>query len=221
MTTKKIRADQLVAKVFQLESREVAQKYILAGKVLVNDHPITKAGTKISPESQLRIKNEEHHYVSRGALKLLQAFESFHIEINEGIGLDIGASTGGFSEVLLEKGAKKVFAIDVGQNQLAWKIRSDSRVQVLENQNARFLDWSHIGVWPDIIVVDVSFISLTKIFSTLISLSKKDTNWVTLLKPQFELKPEQVEKGGIIRSENMRKKAIHSVLESAKSHGLE
>lgn len=217
----KRRLDVILVERGLVPSRERAQALILAGHVLVNDTPVVKSGTSISEDSQIRIRGEDHPYVSRAALKLEGALKTFLIDAQGKTALDVGASTGGFTQILLMKGATKVFAVDVGHSQMDWKIRSDSRVVCLEKVNARHMTFAQIGQKVDIIVCDVSFISLEKILPALQAFSHADTDWVTLIKPQFEAGPEKVGKGGIVTDEGARLESVERVTRFAESLGLE
>jgi len=197
------RLDKLLVEKGLVSTRARAQAMIIAGKVLVNDQPVTKPGSLIKIESEIRMREPELKYVSRGALKLKKALEEFSIETTGKIALDVGSSTGGFTEVLLEGGVTKVHAIDVGTNQLAWKIRSDPRVESKENYNARYLEYEHFNITFDIIVMDVSFISIRLIIPSLMKVSKPGTNLITLFKPQFEVGKEHVQDGGIVRDQEL------------------
>ncbi|MGE0614679.1 MAG: TlyA family RNA methyltransferase [Bacteriovoracia bacterium] len=201
-------------------SREKAQSLILAGQVLVNDEPVTKAGAAVTDSQQIRLREEEHPYVSRGGLKLEAALVAFGIDPQGKIALDVGASTGGFTHVLLLRGIQRVHALDVGHNQMDWKIRSDARVKVYEGVNARHLDPALLGEKVDLIVVDVSFISLSKILPALIPVAHAQTDWITLVKPQFEVGREKVGKGGIVQSETDRQDCLARVKSDAESFGL-
>lgn len=217
---KKKRIDLLLVERGLAPSRERSQSLILSGHVLVNDCPITKAGQQVSEDAQIRIRNQDHPYVSRGGIKLAAALDAFNVPVSGRIGLDVGASTGGFTHVLLLRGAVKVHAVDVGHSQLDWQIRSDSRVQVYEKVNARHIAFEQIGEKVDIIVIDVSFISLDKIFPALLQFSHQDTDWVTLIKPQFEVGKDKVGKGGIVDSEEDRQEAVSRLVEFSKTVGL-
>jgi 23S rRNA (cytidine1920-2'-O)/16S rRNA (cytidine1409-2'-O)-methyltransferase len=216
----KKRIDVLLVEKQLAPTRERAQSLILSGNVLVDDVPVTKAGQQVFETANIRIRGEDHPYVSRGGIKLAAALDHFKIPVENRIGMDVGASTGGFTHVLLLRGAKKVHAIDVGHNQLDWKIRQDPRVVVREKINARSLEFDLVGERVDLIVVDVSFISLDKIFPSLIQFSHSETDWITLIKPQFEVGKEHVGKGGIVTSESARQEAIHRLVEFAKTLGL-
>jgi 23S rRNA (cytidine1920-2'-O)/16S rRNA (cytidine1409-2'-O)-methyltransferase len=216
----KKRIDVLLVEKQLAPTRERAQSLILSGNVLVDDVPVTKAGQQVPETAQIRIRGEDHPYVSRGGIKLAAALDAFHVSVEGRVGLDVGASTGGFTHVLLLRGARKVHAIDVGHNQLDWKIRQDPRVQVREKINARNLEFEIIGEKVDLIVVDVSFISLDKIFPSLIQFSHPETDWITLIKPQFEVGKENVGKGGIVTSEDARQQAVQRLVDFGKTLGL-
>jgi 23S rRNA (cytidine1920-2'-O)/16S rRNA (cytidine1409-2'-O)-methyltransferase len=201
-------------------TRSRAQSLILSGNVLVNDEPATKAGHSIPEDAQVRIRGAEHPYVSRGGVKLSQALTDFHIEVNERVALDIGASTGGFTQVLLLAGAAKVFAVDVGHNQLDWKIRTDPKVSVHEKVNAREMKFEEIGQKVQIIVMDVSFISQEKILPNLTQFATPETDWITLIKPQFEVGREKVGKGGIVTDEADRLEVIERLTRFGETLGL-
>lgn len=188
------------------DSREQARRLILAGKVLVNDAPATKPGTPLPPEARLRVK-EAPRYVSRGGLKLEGALRAFAIDVTGLVGLDIGASTGGFTDCLLQHGARCVFAFDVGTNQLAWKLRSDPRVIARENVNARHLQPGDIAEPADLLVADLSFISLTLVLPAALTLLKPGGQAVVLVKPQFELSREDIGTGGIVRDPEAHERA--------------
>lgn len=216
----KKRIDFLLKEKGFVSSREKAQALILAGKVIVNDVKITKAGEEIAEDALIRVSEPEHPYVSRGALKLIQAIEDFQIKIENKICMDVGASTGGFTEVLLLNGAKKIFAVDVGINQLDWKIRSDARVFVKEKYNARYLKEEDFESKIDLFVFDVSFISLNLVVPPTLTLRQEGTEWVTLIKPQFEVGPAHVGKGGIVKSEERRIEAVENITKNLEKIGL-
>ncbi len=216
----KKRLDQLLVEKGLAPSRERAQGLILAGKVLVDDNSRVKPGQQVSSDSQIRVKGEEHPYVSRGGMKLEAAIREFRISVKGKIALDVGASTGGFCHVLLLNGIEKIFAIDVGHNQMDWKIRSDPKVTLMEGVNARYLQFDQIGQKVNLIVIDVSFISLEKILPALIPFSDQETDWIVLIKPQFEVGKEKVGKGGIVSSEEDRLEAVERITQFSKSLGL-
>ncbi len=217
----KTRLDVLLVQRGEAQSRERAQALILAGSVLVNDVPVTKAGTLVAENSSIRLRGQDHPYVSRGALKLVSAIKEFQIETKGRMGLDIGASTGGFTQVLLENGVARVFALDVGHSQLDWKIRSDERVVVIERTNARYLTFDVVGNICGLIVMDVSFISVIKILPALLQFADERTDWIILVKPQFEVGREEIGKGGIVLSSDAREEALRRVIEEAERLGLE
>ncbi len=216
----KKRLDLLLIEKGLVSSRERAQGLILAGQVLVNDTPITKSGLAVPVDAQIRIRGQDHPYVSRGGLKLEAALRSFEIPVAQRVALDVGASTGGFSHVLLLGGVQKIFAIDVGQNQMDWKIRSDPRVIVQEKVNARYLNFDQIGEKVDLIVIDVSFISLEKILPSLVQFADSRTDWITLVKPQFEAGKGQLGKGGIVTSPAVHQEVLAKILEFGKTIDL-
>lgn len=220
MKVEKIRLDILLVESGLAPSRERAQALILSGNVLVNDQPVDKPGKPIARGAVLRVRGQDHGFVSRGGLKLEAALDRFHIPVAERVGLDVGASTGGFTDVLLQRGIAKVHAIDVGHNQMDWKIRQDPRVRVLEKVNARYLTYDQIGEQVGIIVIDVSFISLEKILPALMQFSDEATDWVTLIKPQFEVGKDKVGKGGIVNELTDRLHAVDNVTRFTESLGL-
>jgi 23S rRNA (cytidine1920-2'-O)/16S rRNA (cytidine1409-2'-O)-methyltransferase len=197
---KKVRLDKLLVDLGHFESRERAQRSILAGQVLVNERVSDKPGLLVLPEAPIRL-TERERYVSRGGLKLEAALEFFKIDPSGWRCLDVGASTGGFTDCLLQRGAAHVVAVDVGHNQLAWKIRSDPRVVTIEGANARFLTAEQAGTGFDLAVADLSFISLTLVLHSILKLLRHNGEAIVLIKPQFELDPHRVGKGGIVRHE--------------------
>jgi 23S rRNA (cytidine1920-2'-O)/16S rRNA (cytidine1409-2'-O)-methyltransferase len=206
----KERLDVLLVSQNLVESRQLAQRLIIAGEIKVNGHPMTKPGAKIDVASHLEVKNKPR-YVSRGGLKLEGALNSFPVSCTDKVCLDIGASTGGFTDCLLQHGATKVHAIDVGTNQLVWKLRNDPRVIVKEKFNARYMTIEDIGEMVDLIVSDVSFISLTKILPAAFPLLKEGGDALVLIKPQFELQPENIGAGGIVRDPALRQQAVDKI----------
>lgn len=182
-----------------VESRAKAQALILAGAVWSGDKKLDKAGTAIAEDTALEVKTREHPWVSRGGIKLAHALDHFGIDVTGVIALDVGASTGGFTDVLLSKGAARVYAVDVGHGQLAWKLRQDPRVIVLERTNARHLTATEIPEAPDIVVCDASFIGLETVLPAALALAKSQARLVALIKPQFEVGPARVGKNGVVR----------------------
>jgi 23S rRNA (cytidine1920-2'-O)/16S rRNA (cytidine1409-2'-O)-methyltransferase len=208
---KKIRLDRLLVERGMVESREKAQGLILAGQILVDEQKAEKCGTLVDAQAALRLLGVPAKYVSRGGLKLEGALEHFRINPESKVCLDIGASTGGFTDCLLQHGAGKVFAVDGGTNQLDWKLRRDSRVVVLEKTNARYLSFDRIGMPTELATVDVSFISATLILPALISLLARPADLIVLVKPQFEVGKGQVGKGGIVRDPVLHQEAVAKV----------
>jgi 23S rRNA (cytidine1920-2'-O)/16S rRNA (cytidine1409-2'-O)-methyltransferase len=197
----KERLDQLLVKRGLVDSRESAQKLILAGQVMIGQTPATKAGKLVPDDADLRVL-QGLKYVSRGGLKLEAALDSFAIDPSGKVAIDIGASTGGFTDCLLQRNARKIYCVDVGYGQLAWKLRHDARIQVMERTNARHLTKEQFAEHIDLSVIDVSFISAYKILEPLANITDEA---VLLLKPQFEAGPADVPKGGVIKDP-----AIHS-----------
>ena len=207
----KIRLDRLLVERGIAESRQKAQALILAGQVLVDEQKIEKCGTVVSAEARLRLLGEPLRYVSRGGLKLEGALDHFHVDPKGKICLDIGASTGGFTDCLLQRGAVRVIAVDAGTNQLDWKLRQDSRVTVMEKTNARYLTFEQIGTHAELVTMDVSFISSTLILPALPPLLEKGADLLLLVKPQFEVGPGQVGKGGVVRDPRLHEEAVARV----------
>jgi 23S rRNA (cytidine1920-2'-O)/16S rRNA (cytidine1409-2'-O)-methyltransferase len=206
----KLRLDQVLVSRGLCDSREQGKRLILAGEVLVNDTPVTKAGQLIAEDAVIRVKAQPK-YVSRGGFKLEGALEHFGIEVTGKVCFDVGSSTGGFTDCLLQRGAAKVFAFDVGTNQLVWKLRSDPRVISRENYNVRHLKTEDIGEPVDFIVADVSFISLTLVLPPAFSVLKAGGAALVLIKPQFELSKEEVGRGGIVRDVALHEKACAKI----------
>lgn len=205
------RLDQLLLDRGLVDSREKARRLIMAGQVRVPDRPTIKPGDKVPLETAIEVLTPPK-YVGRGGLKLEGALEQFGITVEGWTCLDVGASTGGFTDCLLQRGATRVFALDVGHDQLAWKIRNDPRVVVIEGFNARQLVPATLGETPiDLAVADVSFISLTLLLQPMASVLKAGGTVVVLIKPQFELGPQEVGKGGIVRETALHQKAIQKI----------
>ncbi len=207
----KERLDTLLVNRGLVSSRERAQSLILAGKVWVAGAPISKVGTRIFPGVEISLVEKDHPYVSRGGVKLEGALEGFKIKPSGRIVLDVGASTGGFTDCLLRNGAERVYAIDVGYGQLAWSLRNDPRVVVLERTHIQDLNPEMIPCPIDLVTVDVSFISLKKVIPKVMEFLKEKGEILALIKPQFEIGKGLVEKGGIIRSEEKRKSVIKTI----------
>jgi 23S rRNA (cytidine1920-2'-O)/16S rRNA (cytidine1409-2'-O)-methyltransferase len=220
---KKERIDILLQSRGLAESRSKAQAMIMAGVVLANEHRVEKASEAFSDEVVIRIKGESPglRYASRGGLKLEKALADFHIDPTSFVCLDIGSSTGGFTDCLLQNGAARVICIDSGTNQLAWKLRNDPRVEVRENTNARGLKQSDFDTVFDLIVMDVSFISVTKILPSLLDLMNPDGQIIALIKPQFEVGRGEVGKGGIVRESEKHERVVREINEFAAGLGLQ
>ena len=199
MKSAKRRADQLLVERGLAESRARAQALILAGSVFEGERRIAKAGDQLAADAALRVKGRDHPWVSRGGVKLAHALDHFGIDVSARIALDIGASTGGFTDVLLARGAQLVYAVDVGHGQLAWKLRHDPRVIVHERLNARSLTREQIPEPVDIIACDASFIGLAKVLQAPLTLAAAGAALVALVKPQFEAGREHVGKSGVVR----------------------
>jgi 23S rRNA (cytidine1920-2'-O)/16S rRNA (cytidine1409-2'-O)-methyltransferase len=215
------RLDKLVVDRGLAPSRERAQALILAGKVTVGGEVVRKASTAIDPAAEVALREEDHPYVSRGALKLVKGLDSFAIDPAGMTCLDIGASTGGFTDVLIRRGAARVYAIDVGYGQLAWSIRQDPRVVVLERENVRAMDLAKVPEPCDLAVIDVSFISLTVVLPRIAELMRgAGKPIVALVKPQFEAGREHVGKGGVVRDPDARQGAIDKVRAWALQQGF-
>jgi 23S rRNA (cytidine1920-2'-O)/16S rRNA (cytidine1409-2'-O)-methyltransferase len=222
----KIRLDKLLVDRGLAASRERAQALILAGKVLVEDQKIEKAGSQVSAESAIRLLGEDLKYVSRGGLKLARALDHWHIEIAGKTCLDVGASTGGFTDCMLQSGAAQVIAVDTGYGQIDFKLRQDPRVQLLEKTNARYLTREAVATAVDFTAMDVSFISATLVLPAVISAAfpesqeqRRGRQIVVLVKPQFEAGREHVGKGGIVRDKTAQLAAVEKVKAMLQSLG--
>jgi len=216
------RLDKLLVDRGLVASRERARALVMAGDVLVAGQPLTKPGTLVDANVEITLRTPDHPYVSRGALKLVKGLEAFAIDPTDRVALDIGASTGGFTDVLLRRGARRVYAIDVGYGQLAWSLRQDPRVVVIERENVRNMD---VGLVPepcDLAAIDVSFISLTLVLPRIAELLRPPAGKpiVALVKPQFEVGREQVGKGGVVRDEEVRRGAVEKIRTWAAGHGF-
>jgi 23S rRNA (cytidine1920-2'-O)/16S rRNA (cytidine1409-2'-O)-methyltransferase len=215
----KPRADQLLVDRGLAESRSRAQALILAGLVFSGERKIEKAGQGLAPEAPLEVRGREHPWVSRGGIKLAHALEHFGWDVTGAVALDVGSSTGGFTDVLLQKGAAKVFAVDVGTNQLAWKLRNDPRVVVHEKTNARYLTADIVTEPVDILVCDASFISLAKVLDTAIDLVKPGGRLVALVKPQFEAERDEIGRSGVVRDPVVHARVCEAAAEWLRSRG--
>lgn len=217
-TSAKLRLDILLAQRGLVSSRERAQALILAGAVLVNEQKVDKPGASVPADAAIRLLGEDLKYVSRGGLKLEHALQHWQISVAGKLCLDVGASTGGFTDCLLQHGAKRVIAVDTGHGQIAFALRKDARVKLLEKTNARYLTRQQLGETVDLIVMDVSFISATQVLPAVISAAfpenagdRSGRELVVLVKPQFEAGRDQVGKGGIVRDPDVQQQAVSKV----------
>ncbi|MEA3051791.1 MAG: rRNA (cytidine1920-2-O)/16S rRNA (cytidine1409-2-O)-methyltransferase [Sphingomonadales bacterium] len=215
----KTRADQLLVDRGLAESRARGQALILAGLVFSGERRIEKAGQALAPDAALEVRGKEHPWVSRGGVKLAHALEHFGWDVTGAVALDVGSSTGGFTDVLLQKGAARVFAVDVGTNQLAWKLRQDPRVVVHEKTNARYLTDSVVTEPVDMIVCDASFISLAKVLDKALDLARRDARLVALVKPQFEAERSEIGKSGVVRDPAVHERVCRSAADWVRSRG--
>ncbi len=202
------------------DSRHRSKALIMAGNILVDDHPIDKPGTRISPDAAVILRGEPLRFVSRGGLKIEAALKTFKVDVGGNVCLDVGASTGGFTDCLLQNGAAHVFAVDVGYGQLAWQLRQNQRVTVLERTNIRYLSPETIDQPIDLITIDVSFISLKLVVPTVLQFLKEGGMILALIKPQFEVGKGQVGKGGVVRSPALHDAVIDDLTEFFKELGL-
>ncbi len=216
----KQRLDKLMLERGLAPSREKAQALIMAGQVVVGDHAAMKAGQQVSADTPIRIKGEQLPYVSRGGLKLEKGLEQFRIDPAGRIAIDVGASTGGFSDCLLQRDAARVYAVDVGYGQLAWKLREDSRVVVLEKTNIRNLQPAQLDTLPDLAVIDASFISLKLVLPPTLALLRQPAELVVLIKPQFEVGKGLVGKGGIVRDAKLHDLVLEEMQQLVEELGL-
>ena len=215
----KRRADQLLVERGLAESRARAQALILAGLVYEGERRVDKAGEALAGDAAVAVRGRDHPWVSRGGVKLAHALGHFTIDVSGLVALDVGASTGGFVDVLLTNGAAKVYAVDVGRGQLAWKLRQDSRVVVLEGVNARYLTIDTIPEPPGIVTCDASFIGLATVLPAALALAKPGALLVALVKPQFEAGPGAVGKGGVVRDPEIHRAVCEAAAAWVASHG--
>jgi 23S rRNA (cytidine1920-2'-O)/16S rRNA (cytidine1409-2'-O)-methyltransferase len=215
----KSRADQLLVDRGLAESRAKAQALILAGLVFSGERKVEKAGQALAADAPLEVRGKEHPWVSRGGIKLAHALEHFGWDVAGAVALDVGSSTGGFTDVLLQKGAAKVFAVDVGTNQLAWKLRQDPRVAVHEKTNARYLTDAVVTEPVDVVVCDASFISLAKVLDKALDFARPGGRLVALVKPQFEAERGEIGKGGVVRDPAVHARVCEAAAEWVRSRG--
>lgn len=218
---KKKRIDQLLVERGYFASRERAKRSLMAGVVFYEGRMIDKPGTIVDPSGEIRVKEDPCPFVSRGGLKLDAVLQQFDISVKGRVVLDCGASTGGFTQCLLRWGAKMVYAVDVGYGQLAWELRQDPRVIVLERTNLRHLTPDQIGTRVDLVTLDLSFISLTKIFAPVGKLLTSTGEVVALVKPQFEAGPQLVGKGGIVRDPEVHRQVLLKTIQKAIESGFQ
>ena len=217
----KTRLDAELVRRELARSRENAVELIVSGKVLVNGIPATKAATQVDAQISITLKDEQDEFVSRGGHKLAGALDYFvKLNVKDKVALDAGASTGGFTDVLLKRGAKIVVAADVGYGQLAWQLQSDSRVKILDRVNVRSLTKQQVGQEIDLVVADLSFISLKIVLPALIEVAKEEADFLVMVKPQFEVGKEKLGAGGVVRDAALRKLAVAAVADAAFSLGL-
>jgi len=211
MAAVKKRLDLVVMEKGLVPSRQRAQALIMAGKVRVNNHIVDKPGTPVFPGDDIVLQGEDHPYVGRGGLKLEKALHTLGIDINGFVCLDVGASTGGFTDCLLQHGAGRVYAVDVGYGQLAWKLRQNTRVVVIERMNIRHMHPETLPQLVDLVTIDVSFISLKKVVPEILKFMKKSAGILALIKPQFEVGKKNVGKGGVVRDPVLHAQVIENL----------
>lgn len=218
--TSKDRLDHLLTSRGLVESRERAKALILSGSVLVDGSKIEKVGASVKTDAKINLLQATYPYVSRGGLKLEEALKVFDLDVTGYVAIDVGASTGGFTDCLLKRGAARVYAVDVGYGQLAWPLRRDRRVVVLERQNIRHLSHETVPERVDLVTIDVSFISLEKALPPVIPWVKKGGAIIALVKPQFEVEKGKVGKGGIVRDPGLREATVDKIRRKAREWGL-
>lgn len=215
----KQRADVALVARGLCESREKAQACIMAGQVYIGERKVLKSSENVKPEDDLILRGPAHPYASRGGLKLEKAIASFHADVHGKVCMDIGAATGGFTDVLLRNGAQHVYAIDVGYGQFDWKLRNDERVTLMERTNARYLTPEQVPLHPTVTVMDVSFISIKLILPVAASLMGEDGCFYTLIKPQFEVGKDRVGKKGVVREASLHEEVLNDIVAFAPSFG--
>ena len=211
MAKQKIRIDQLLVERGLADSRTRAQALVMAGHVMLGDKKADKPGLQVAEDAEVSVKGQDHPWVSRGGVKLAHALDQFGIDATGMVAIDVGSSTGGFTDVLLSKGAVKIYAVDSGTNQLAWKLRQDPRVIVHEQTSARILTAEHIPELVDIIVCDASFISLSKVLERPMSFARPGAQMIALIKPQFEAGRGEVGKGGVVRDASVHSRVCDEI----------
>ena len=216
----KMRVDQVLVERGFAETRQKAQAMILVGQVTVDGKKVEKAGTRVPLGCIVEVLEAKSRYVGRGGLKLEAALDALGWSVRGWVALDIGSSTGGFTDCLLQHGAARVIAVDAGTGQLDWRLRQDPRVRLLERTNARYLRWEQIGEAADLITMDVSFISATQLLPAVAQFAQPGTRLLVLVKPQFEVGRKQVGKGGIVRDPELQRQAVNKVRACAASLGF-
>jgi 23S rRNA (cytidine1920-2'-O)/16S rRNA (cytidine1409-2'-O)-methyltransferase len=215
------RLDILLVERGLAESRQRAVALILAGKVQVDGCLASKAGQRVAVDANVELIGQDETYVSRGGFKLASALDSFSMQVAHLVAMDVGVSTGGFTDCLLQRGAKKVYAIDVGYGQLAWQLRQDPRVVILERCNVRYLTSEQVSELVDLAVIDTSFISLTKIIPKVLEFVKGGGQLLALIKPQFEVGRGQVGKGGVVRDPELHRQVVREIEQFCQNQGME
>ena len=211
MATKKTRLDQMIVDRGLAESKTRAQALVMAGHVYIGEAKAQKPGQQIAEDADISVRGSDHPWVSRGGIKLAHALEVFAIDVTGNVAIDVGSSTGGFTDVLLTHGTARVYAVDSGTNQLAWKLRQDPRVIVHEQTSARILTEAHIPEPVDLIVCDASFIGLAKVLDRPLTFAKTGAQLIALIKPQFEAGREEVGKGGVVREPNVHTRVCNEI----------
>jgi 23S rRNA (cytidine1920-2'-O)/16S rRNA (cytidine1409-2'-O)-methyltransferase len=219
MSTERI--DKLINDRGLVKSRSRAKRRIMAGEVFVDGQRVDKAGTQVPVDADIELRGDENPYVSRGGLKLEGALDEFGYDPSGKTVIDVGASTGGFTDCVLQRGARHVYAVDVGYGQLAWKLRQDERVTVIERTNIREMEEDRIDEACDLAVIDCSFISLELVLPNTLKFLTDDADVIALIKPQFEAGKENVGKGGVVRDEEIRQTTIENVIRGAENLGME
>ncbi|MGD0021559.1 MAG: TlyA family RNA methyltransferase [Smithellaceae bacterium] len=221
MASEKIRLDNLLVERGIAATQEKARALILARAVKINEIHMDKAGTLVPSDAQVHIKGEDNPYVSRGGLKLKGALEEFKLDVTDLVALDVGASTGGFTDCLLQAGARKVYALDVGYGQLSWKLREDKHVVVIERTNIRHYDGIHLSELPDLATIDVSFISLKIVLPAVLKLLGNDGQILALIKPQFEAGREEIGKKGLVKNSAVHQRVVLGIADFCRKLNLQ
>ena len=221
MASEKISLDKLLVERGIATTREKARALILAKAVKINEIYVDKAGTLVPNDAQVHVKGKDNPYVSRGGLKLKGALKEFQLDVTDLVALDVGASTGGFTDCLLQAGARKVYALDVGYGQLAWKLREDKRVVVIERTNIRYYNGIHLNELPDLATIDVSFISLKIVLPAVLKLLGNDGQILALIKPQFEAGREEIGEKGLVKNSAVHQRVILGITDFCRKLNLQ